>query len=272
MKIVVIDSGYHAQSYCAAALASLGHRVGMIYMPREQRAITWIDRIFDHLRTERPDAVLSINWIGFDRAGYVARVLRTLGIELYVWVVDDPRRVLGEVPVPSCTTHAATWDRQYLPMLQDECASARWLPHAVAPWALEAERAPYSGRVVMVGTHTPARERAVRSACAIQEVMVYGGKEWRQDGAPWLYCGGVRYGPALASVYAGACVLDAPRDPRSSACNQRWFDVSACGGRLIAGICGDARYLGLHRSEGLIERIRRDHTYERRMADWIGKA
>jgi hypothetical protein len=272
MRIVTIDSGYHAQRYCHDALAALGHDARVIEMCPDERTSAWLARLLRTIAADKPAAILSVNWICFDRAGLLARALRAIKVEAYVWAIDDPRRILGEVPVPDCVTHLACWEREYVPALAPVCATARHLPLAAAPWAIEheADVTRWPEDTALVGTWSIERDRLVRRLGP--GTHVWGDDRWR--GVPCHWRGPVRYGPALSEIYTQYIIQDARRpECGPTASNQRAYDVPACGGVLLCdALGGDVYELGYHdnmtRRQALL--WAREQTYTARMRDWIG--
>lgn len=91
-----------------------------------------LQKIFQELH---PEALLSVNMLGFDGNGVLAEYTERLGIPVLVWFVDDPRPILlSQKASIRSTMVACTWERRYCGFLQQAgFSSVTYLPLATDP-------------------------------------------------------------------------------------------------------------------------------------------
>ena len=147
LTVLVLHNGYFAQAPCSRALTRLGHRVvpvpvgsaGGVNAPEQV-----MDQVLRAAVEHRPDMLLSIDHIGFDRRHWLGEVLDAMGLPTAVWYVDSPFFLQHgyDLPAPQVTS-LFVWDRSYVPLLQ-ACGAARvhHLPLATEldAWACAAPR------------------------------------------------------------------------------------------------------------------------------------
>ncbi len=93
------------------------------------------DALLKLLQKDRPSFVVSINMKGIDNNGVFADAARRFGIAVFVWFVDDPRRIImPQQTVSPSTLIAACWEKSYVPWLKTHGFSeALYLPLATDP-------------------------------------------------------------------------------------------------------------------------------------------
>jgi hypothetical protein len=304
MRIMILDGHYHLCDQVAHAARVLGHGVTVVRAPSPYREIALADyarEIAAALHT-RPDLLLTINAIGLDTGGRISALAHQQGVSQAMWYVDDPTLIVPQLdPATIRRSTMAVWDRTYLPAL--DAAGARrslHLPLAADSRVLDhydvARDAVYI-EPVFVGTWSEAREDLLNIAAP--DCVIYGDARW----AEWPgYRGLLPYGEQLWRAYREhACVINHTQPNAPTACNQRIYDVPACGGRLLtdhrsdielqfwpdeAQIYDDAYALREclsargRLSDRVLrqitiaarDRLREEHTYEPRVAKLIAAA
>lgn len=131
-RVVVIDSGYHLQRECALSLRQLGHTVRIVPMRTDQPFASILQALLQALVAFKPDFVLSVNHLGFDRDGAMAALFEDIQMPLAVWYVDSPFFVLrsSRLPAPAVSTFFV-WDEAYrAALMQAGALDVHYLPLA----------------------------------------------------------------------------------------------------------------------------------------------
>ncbi len=102
------------------ALKMLGHSCRTMIIPSGPLEQEKVEKLYlDAIREHKPDFLLTINHMGFDREGSITRLLERLRIPIASWYVDSPQLILGHYRgnnSPMLTLFV--WDRDYVPMLK----------------------------------------------------------------------------------------------------------------------------------------------------------
>jgi spore maturation protein CgeB len=126
--ILVIDAGYFLTREVVSALKFEGHRVLVIPLnqPDDESLgdFGWYDRflgdITDIIKQERPDALFTINHLGFDCDGRMTDLLETHRLPALVWYVDSPRYILlNHHANVSDKIGIFLWEEAYEPWLRE---------------------------------------------------------------------------------------------------------------------------------------------------------
>ena len=140
---LVIDAGYFLVREIVHALQELGHQAVILRLPlsagsAQQGAQAYADFLKDLVEAAqrlRPDALLTINHLGFDREGILTSLLEKMRLPALVWYVDSPRYIFQN-PIGNASSWVAafTWDRAYLPWLREMgFEHVHYLPLATDP-------------------------------------------------------------------------------------------------------------------------------------------
>ena len=138
LTVLLLESGYHLQAECRAALMTLGHHVVTLAVSQAGGANTApavMQQLLVQLVTHRPDFILCINHIGFDASGTLGELLDAVEMPVAVWYVDSPFFILqrGQIPAPLSTTFFV-WERALTAGLQARGATdVHYLPLACDP-------------------------------------------------------------------------------------------------------------------------------------------
>jgi len=135
-RILILESGYWLDAACVQAGRLMGWDVRTVPVPLEGSLSR--DNMAEMLYTlvdMRPDFVLTINLGGMDVGGVFARLFEDLELPYVTWFVDDPRTiVMDQALYGSPFAVALTWERSYLPYLQQSSfAAVHYMPLAVDP-------------------------------------------------------------------------------------------------------------------------------------------
>ena len=117
LRILLVHSGYLLMGELINAIRLLGYRMDTIFLEKEAE-VARNEFVEDLLRTVmefRPDFVLTINHMGFDREGIVTDLLTTLEIPFASWFVDSPMLIVRHYRrniSPYCAIFL--WDSDYI--------------------------------------------------------------------------------------------------------------------------------------------------------------
>lgn len=122
LTALVLEDGYHVQREAARALDALGHR-GVQFDLRaagpDEDARARLARLLHAIAQTRPDFLLSINYVGFDRAGWLGEVVESIELPVAVWFVDAPLFFgMGYMPPTPEMTSFFVWDKTHLTQLR----------------------------------------------------------------------------------------------------------------------------------------------------------
>ncbi len=136
LRIVYIDSAYVLTKECVTALQQLGHRVQYIHIDRDNYDYRDFVRNFLKMIAEfRPDFVLTVNHLGFDKEGRLTEMLSEMEIPYASWYVDSPTVVLSNYTGNiSEYCNIFVWDRDYIDDVKDYgYENVDYLPLATSP-------------------------------------------------------------------------------------------------------------------------------------------
>lgn len=137
--ILVPQDAYHVQKECVTALQALGHKVVPVALGEgtdaNGHAPQPLGLLLRAVALHRPDMLLSINYLGFDRANRLAEVLEAVGLPCAVWFVDSPLFfAMGYLPPSESMTRFFSWDRSHQRALHNFGAqNVQHLPLACDP-------------------------------------------------------------------------------------------------------------------------------------------
>ena len=140
LRVLVPSDGYHVQSEVVRALRTLGHdAVAVDLRPPASNALPahGLQRLSNALLRYRPDLVVSINTVGFDRVGILDGILAALDLPCAVWFVDHPLFFgMGHLALRAPATQLFAWDKTHVAALR--ARSERPVSHL--PLGCEPER------------------------------------------------------------------------------------------------------------------------------------
>jgi spore maturation protein CgeB len=140
---LVIDAGYFLIREIVHALQELGHQVVILRLPKlsggalqgSQDYAEFLKDLVEVTRRLRPDALLTVNHLGFDREGILTHLLERMRLPALVWYVDSPRYIFQN-PKGNGSPWVATftWDRAYVPwLIQRGLEHTSYLPLGTDP-------------------------------------------------------------------------------------------------------------------------------------------
>lgn len=121
LKILLINSQYLMMGELVHAIQSLGHSLKTIVMEREAEVAQneFIADLLKILMEFKPDFILTVNHLGFDREGIVTDFLTTLKVPFASWYVDSPMLIIKHYErnlSPYCAIFL--WDQDYVADMQ----------------------------------------------------------------------------------------------------------------------------------------------------------
>ncbi len=117
LRILLINSQYLMMGELIHGIQSLGHSVKTLIMEREAEIAQneFIGNLVKILMEFKPDFILTVNHLGFDREGIVTDFLTTLEIPFASWYVDSPMLIIKHYErnlSPFCAIFL--WDQDYI--------------------------------------------------------------------------------------------------------------------------------------------------------------
>ncbi len=115
-RVLFIDSGYVLTKECLDSIELAGHSYRYLHLDKENyhypEFLKAILRIIDEFR---PDFILTVNHMGFDKEGMLTEVLTQLNLPFVSWFVDSPTVVLSSHQENiSDYCNIFVWDRDYI--------------------------------------------------------------------------------------------------------------------------------------------------------------
>jgi spore maturation protein CgeB len=115
-RIIFIDSSYVLTKECIRAIQQLGHLVHYIHIDNNSYDYElFIRNLMNDIAHFRPDFVLTVNHLGFDKEGRLTELLTEMEMPFVSWFVDSPSIIL------SCFSQNISdfcnifvWDRDYI--------------------------------------------------------------------------------------------------------------------------------------------------------------
>lgn len=133
--IVLMEGGFFLQQELHGAIRQEGKTVIPFHYKQWLDINDYESQLQKTLQHSHPQALLSINMLGFDGNGVLAEYTERLGIPVLVWFVDDPRPILlSQKTSVRSNMVACTWERSYCDFLQQAgFSSVTYLPLATDP-------------------------------------------------------------------------------------------------------------------------------------------
>ncbi len=126
---LIVDTGYFLVRELAAALESQGHLAMILRLPLEaataapdpSRYPDFLRKLVEAVEHLQPEALITVNHLGFDREGILTELLARLKLPALVWYVDSPRYIFQN-PQANTSDWIGTfsWDRSYLSWLRQQ--------------------------------------------------------------------------------------------------------------------------------------------------------
>ena len=142
-SFLVIDAGYFLTQEVIRALKAEGHRVAVIPLrlpddsgrPDPEHYVAFLQILVHAAVYLKPDALLTINHLGFDADGRLTELLGKMNLPALIWYVDSPRYILlNHLANVSDRVGIFLWDQGYEPwMRQIGYQNVHALPLATDP-------------------------------------------------------------------------------------------------------------------------------------------
>ncbi len=121
LHILLINSQYLMMGELVNAIRILGHQLKTILIEREAEIARndFIENLLRVLIEFKPDFILTVNHLGFDREGIVTDLLTTLKIPFASWYVDSPMLIIKHYE-RNLSTYCTIflWDEDYVTDIQ----------------------------------------------------------------------------------------------------------------------------------------------------------
>ena len=130
--LLLMQGDFFVERELSAAAVENGTDISVFHYKQKRAVNEYESHLQKMLQNNHPDAIVSINMLGFDGNGILAEYAARTGIPVVIWFVDDPRPILLNHR-NSLTRNmvAYTWERSYLPWLsQQGFRSVGYLPLA----------------------------------------------------------------------------------------------------------------------------------------------
>jgi len=115
LRICIADLNYFLNREADETLRGMGHSVCKIRMRKGEEAGSVVRRMMETVLDFKPDFILAINHIGFDKQGELTAFFKTIKMPVAAWYVDSPNLILkaydGNV---SPYVSLFVWDRSYI--------------------------------------------------------------------------------------------------------------------------------------------------------------
>jgi spore maturation protein CgeB len=120
VRVLLVSLGHLLVSELVEGFRRQGHTCRVLFIPGEAVELEKIERLYEEaLRAVKPDFLLTVNHRGFDREGFITRMLEGYRIPFASWYVDSPQLIIGHYKEnnSSCLT-LFLWDRDYCRMFR----------------------------------------------------------------------------------------------------------------------------------------------------------
>lgn len=132
LGVLLMGFPYFLSREIERALQALGHRTVKVPVSKGENGEAIVARFIEAILIHRPDFLLTVNHLGFDQEGVLARFFRSIEMPVASWFVDSPELIVkgsaGNVS-PLCSIFV--WDRSYVdPMKRMGFEDVHYLPLA----------------------------------------------------------------------------------------------------------------------------------------------
>jgi spore maturation protein CgeB len=115
LNILMIDAGYFLVKEVRKACVSLNHKVHNVPIDLEGNGEAIVSSLIEKIVDFKPDFLLTINHLGFDRDGILTSFLKSIDMPLASWYVDSPKLIIeafNENVSPWISIFL--WDKSYI--------------------------------------------------------------------------------------------------------------------------------------------------------------
>lgn len=159
LRVLILHSRYYLLAEIIQALRSLGHDARPVMLPATEVKVgsgEVLERILEHIAGYRPDFILTVNHLGFDREGILTRLFHDIELPCASWFVDNPVFILEDFEKQrSPYISFFVWDADYMEDLREMGFDhVRRLPLATDPgifYRIPLSRNPLHDRACQVG-------------------------------------------------------------------------------------------------------------------------
>ena len=120
-RIIFIDSGFILTKECLSAIKNTGNLVHYIHIDEENYdAEVFLQGLLKDIKRFRPDFVLTINHLGFDREGQMVDLFHEIELPYVSWFVDSPNVILSSFKKrTSDFCNIFVWDDDYIGQVKE---------------------------------------------------------------------------------------------------------------------------------------------------------
>lgn len=136
LKIIFIDSSYVLTQECLNAIQLCGHQLEYLHIDQKQcNYEIFIKDLLTLISRFKPDFVLTVNHLGFDKEGRLTQLLSELELPYASWFVDSPNVILSCFSSNiSAYCNIFVWDKDYIQDVKDmSYPHVDYLPLATDP-------------------------------------------------------------------------------------------------------------------------------------------
>lgn len=155
LNIIFIDSSYVLTKECLIALDQLGHKVHYIHIDNNSYDYEqFIRNLMNDIAHFKPDFVLTVNHLGFDKEGRLTELLTEMEMPYVSWFVDSPNIILSCFSQNiSDLCNIFVWDRDYInDVIKAGYPNVDYLPLGTSPEIFYNKPEPYKYEVSFVGS------------------------------------------------------------------------------------------------------------------------
>ncbi|MCL1826585.1 MAG: glycosyltransferase [Candidatus Cloacimonetes bacterium] len=154
-RILFIDSGYVLSKECLTAIQKTGNLARYIHIDTDNYDYEiFIKRLLNDIIEFKPDFVLTINHLGFDKEGRLTQLFSDIELPFVSWFVDSPNVVLSSYDLNiSDFCNIFVWDDIYIPQLKEKgYHSCEYLPLATDTSIFYPKKVSHKYNVSFVGS------------------------------------------------------------------------------------------------------------------------
>lgn len=134
-KILIMEGNFFLEKELKRSIEKSKKNASSFLYKKVKNIISYESEIQRVINTQKTEAILSVNMLGFDDNGILQEYSTKLSIPIIVWFVDDPRPILlNRKKHITSNMIAFSWEKAFLPFLKNiGFSSVYYLPLATDP-------------------------------------------------------------------------------------------------------------------------------------------
>ena len=190
LKVLIVYAGHLLISEVWKGLLSLGHEPRMLELKKGEMSLSEVEPLFKNaIEQFRPDFILTINHLGFDREGHMTGMLEKYKIPFASWFVDSPMLIINHYHNNRSPLLALfMWDADYVePIKRLGFNFVEYLPLGTDPslfCPIKDHNTGPSGLVGFVGNSMRLKTESVLNRNKIPDELL---KKYREIAEKFLY-------------------------------------------------------------------------------------